>query len=93
MLAAVTKASGTTTSTSNKRGVLWGKQLATVCVFDNCKAAAPSRIDIVYGRKTMVLLYCYNKCNDNGLCQECHGMKRKVEESLDETVAKKTAWA
>ena len=66
MIAAATKASDTTTSTSNKRGGLRGKQLTTVSAIDNCKAAAPSGIDVVYG-KTVLFYYC-NKCNDYGLC-------------------------
>ena len=87
MIAAATKASDTTTSTSNKRGDLRVKKLTTVSTIDNCKAAAPSGIDVVYGKG--VLFYYCNKCNDYGLCGECHDKKQKAEESLNETVTKR----
>ena len=78
---AATKAFETATSTRNKRG---GLQVSAI---DNCQAAAPSGIDVVYGKA--VLFYYCNKCNDYGLCQECHDKKQKAEDSLNETAAKR----
>ena len=64
---AATKASETATSTSNTRGGLWGKQLTPVSAIDNCQAAPPSGIDIVY-EKGFFFNYC-SKCNAYGLCK------------------------
>ena len=56
VIATATKASDTTTSTSNKRVGIRGDQPTTVSAIDNCKAAAPSGIDVVYGKKVLFLL-------------------------------------
>ena len=74
---AASKASETATSTSNKRGGRRGKQLTKVSAIDNCQAAPPSGIDIVY-EKGVLFYYC-SKCNAYGLCKKCHDEKQKAE--------------
>ena len=75
---AASKASEKATSTSNKRGGRRGKQLTKVSAIDNCQAAPPSGIDIVY-EKGVLFYYC-SKCNAYGLCKKCHDEKQKAEE-------------
>ena len=52
---AAIKASETATATSNKRGDLRGKQLTPVSAIDNCQAAPPSGIDIVYKKGVLFI--------------------------------------